>query len=75
MAKHDNRFRHFERMTKSAKRDLSGDKPGSCSRCLYFHPDFKYRICQFARCPYELRENVFRRNPLNRGKFSGKGGA
>jgi len=35
----------------------------------------KFRFCQFTRCPYELKENVFRRKPLTRDKFSGKGGA
>lgn len=29
------------RMAKSAKKNLSGDKPGSCSRSLYYRPDFK----------------------------------
>lgn len=75
MTKHDDCFRRFERMAKSAKKNLSGDKPGSCSRCLYYRPDFKFRFCQFTRCPYELKENVFRRKPLTRDKFSGKGGA
>ena len=41
MTKHDDNFRRFERMAKSAKKNLSGDKPGSCSRCLYYRPDFK----------------------------------
>lgn len=69
MTKYDDRFRRFERMAKSAKRDLSGDKPSSCSHCLYYRPDFKYRICQFTKYPYNLKENVFRRKPLNRDKF------
>ena len=75
MTKHDDCFRRFERMAKSAKKNLSGDKPSSCSRCLYYRPDFKFRFCQCTRCPYELKENVFRRKPLTRDKFSGKGGA
>lgn len=58
MTKHDDNFRRFERMAKSAKKNLSEDKPGSCSRCLYYRPDFKFRFCQFTRCPYELKENV-----------------
>ena len=74
MTKHDDNFRRFERMAKSAKKNLSGDKPSSCSRCLYYRPDFKFRFCQFTSCPYELKENVFRRKPLTRDKFSGKGG-
>lgn len=53
MTKHDDCFRRFERMAKSAKKNLSGDKPSSCSRCLYYRPDFKFRFCQFTRCPYE----------------------
>lgn len=23
-----------------------------CRNCCYFHPDFKYRRCLFATCPY-----------------------
>ena len=34
MTKHDDNFRRFERMAKSAKKNLSGDKPSSCSRCV-----------------------------------------
>lgn len=23
-----------------------------CKRCCYYHPEFKYRKCLFATCPY-----------------------
>ena len=76
MTKHDDCFRRFERMAKSAKKNLSGDKPRQLLALSVLSPGiFKFRFCQFTRCPYELKENVFRRKPLTRDKFSGKGGA
>ena len=49
---------------------LAEKKPGSCAHCHYHRPDFKYRRCQFTRCPYGQKDNVFRTKPLKRDKFS-----
>ena len=56
MSKKDEAFRRYEKLAKAAKREklesASDHKPGSCAHCLYYRPDFKYRRCQFTRCPY-----------------------
>ena len=56
MSKKDEVFRRYEKLAKAAKREKHGssseNKPGSCAHCLYYRPDFKYRRCQFTRCPY-----------------------
>ena len=74
MSKKDEVFRRYEKLAKAAKREKPGSasehKPGSCAHCLYYCPDFKYRRCQFTRCPYGQKDNVFRTKPLKRDKFS-----
>ena len=56
MNKKDEVFRRYEKLAKAAKREklesASDHKPGSCAHCLCYRPDFKYRRCQFTRCPY-----------------------
>ena len=56
MSKKDEVFRRYEKLSRAAKRENPGSasehKPGSCAHCLYYRPDFKYRRCQFTRCPY-----------------------
>ena len=41
-----------------------------CRLCCYYHPDFKYRKCLFATCPYGKPEKeYFRQKPLPKDKF------
>lgn len=65
-------FRQYEKLSKAAKKEASApkNKPGSCARCIYCRPDFKYRKCQFSRCPFDQGKEVFRKKPLKRDKFS-----
>ena len=44
-----------------------------CRQCCYYHPDFKYRKCLLATCPYGKPDSeVFRQKPLRWDKFSGR---
>lgn len=74
MRKRDEIFRRYEKPAKDAKkektRNASDHKPGGCIHCLYYRPDFKYRRCQFTRCPYGKEDDVFRKDPLKRDKFT-----
>lgn len=70
MSKQDESFRRSEKLIKVSKRESAENKPGSCAHCHYHRPDFKYRRCQFTRCPYGQKDNVFRKKPLKRDKFS-----
>ncbi len=72
MNKQEELFRRCEKLIKVSKKETSGaKKPCSCNRCLYKRPDFKYRMCQFSRCPFGADKDVFRQKPLKRDKFSG----
>ena len=37
--------------------------PDSCKLCPYYRPDFKFRPCLYAHCPYKKQVNVFRSTP------------
>ena len=56
------RYRHYESMIKKARKTGIGEKPPSCAKCQYYQPDFKYRKCLYARCPYR---------PLKKDKIPG----
>ena len=44
-----------------------------CRQCCSYHPDFKYRKCLFATCPYGTPDKeFFRQKPLSTDKFSGR---
>ena len=40
--------------------------PDSCKLCPYYRPDFKFRTCLYAHCPYKKQVNVFRSTPEKR---------
>ena len=45
-------------------------KPPKCSRCPYFQPNFRYRSCLKARCPFGKGEDsIFRKHPLKKEKI------
>ena len=65
------------------------DRPRSCRGCFfwknrkvgctlkkencYYHPDFKYRRCLYAKCPYGKPDNeVFRQKPLRTDCVTGR---
>ena len=66
MDKREELLRRYEKLSRAAMQN----KPESCKRCVYYRPDFKYRRCQFPRCPYGKQADVFRQKPLKRDKFS-----
>ena len=66
------RFRRYEKLVKkSQKAKDPGEKPPSCPNCPYYQPDFKYRKCLHARCPYGRDAEVFRKRPLKKDKIPG----
>ena len=62
------RYRHYESMIKKARKTGIGEKPPSCAKCQYYQPDFKYRKCLYARCPYQRDTEIFRKRPLKKDK-------
>ena len=59
------RYRHYESMIKKARKTGIGEKPPSCAKCQYYQPDFKYRKCLYARCPYQRDAEIFRKARLS----------
>ena len=44
-----------------------------CKNCYCYHPEFKYRKCLYATCPFGKPDSsVFRKKPLHKDKFSGR---
>lgn len=72
MSKQDEMLRHYDKLMRKAKSMDKNDAPSSCRRCPYYRPEFKYRHCLYARCPYDKHRLVFRKHPLHRDQFSGK---
>ena len=68
------RFRHYEALMKKSRKTAGGEKPPSCAKCQYYQPDFKFRECLHARCPYGRDAEVFRKRPLKKDKIPGGGG-
>ena len=71
MSRQEEIFRRYEKLAKAARKKTTEGKPESCAHCPHSSPDFKYRQCQFAKCPYGMKDDVFRWKPLRRDKFSG----
>ena len=65
------RFRHYEALMKKSRKAAGGEKPPSCAKCQYYQPDFKFRKCLYARCPYGRDAEVFRKRPLKKDKIPG----
>lgn len=65
------RFRHYEALMKKSRKAAGREKPPSCAKCQYYQPDFKFRKCLHARCPYGRAAEVFRKRPLKKDKIPG----
>ena len=56
-----NRIRNLQ------KTPLKIDKnrqPPKCSQCLYYQPEFRYRKCLYAICPYGKNDKAVFRNKI-----------
>ncbi len=50
-------------------------EPPKCRLCIYYQPDFRYRKCLYANCPYGKAGNTaFRKLPLKSEKVAKGGG-
>ena len=66
------RFRCYETLVKKMqKTDNPIQKPPSCSKCPYYRPEFRYRRCLYARCPFYRGAETFRKRPLKRDRIPG----
>ena len=65
-------FRELDRMMRQVP-NHGRRKPESCESCMYYQPEFKYRTCLYARCPYGIKKDVFRKELLCEISGSEKG--
>lgn len=50
-------------------------EPPKCRCCPYYQPDFRYRKCLYATCPYgKDRSTPFRNKPLRYERIAMGGG-
>jgi len=50
-------------------------EPPKCKNCMYYQPEFRYRRCLYASCPYgKGRNTAFRKQPLKEEKIALGGG-
>lgn len=69
MSKPEDRLRQYEKMIKRNDKD-DKNVPGSCKKCQYYRPDFKFRKCLYTKCQFGKEQDVFRKKPLKSDKFS-----
>lgn len=48
------------------------ETPKCCEECEYYQPSWKYRNCRHVRCPYQVKKNTFREQPLENDLFPSK---
>ena len=55
-------IQRYEKLVKKKRRmDMKKETvPSSCNSCDFYCPEFEFRMCFFAKCPYRKKQNVFR---------------
>ena len=69
-------MRDTQTVVNTVKNQMSGRIPISvmksfqrCKDCMYFHPEFAYRRCLYANCPFGKDEKeVFQPYPRRKGE-------
>lgn len=65
MPEQNDKLNRIRNLRKTHPKIDKNHEPPKCSRCLYYQPDFRYRRCLYARCPYGKDEAaVFRKKVL-----------
>lgn len=66
------RFRYYEKLMKQARKvGTDREKPESCPKCPNYQPEFRYRKCLYAQCPFHRDEEIFRKYPLREDVIPG----
>ena len=59
----DSRSSAEKLIRESRKSSFERRSAPSCSLCSFLRPEFRYRKCLFAKCPYGKDNKVFRGRP------------
>ena len=68
-------FKRLKKMMEAPPKVDRNREPPKCRLCPYYQPEFRYRKCLYAVCPYgKDRNTAFRRRPLKSEKIVAGGG-
>ena len=75
MLKENARLNGYRKLLVSQSKVDRNKEPPKCRLCPYYQPEFRYRKCLYATCPYgKERNTAFRRRPLKSEKIVAGGG-
>ena len=66
---HENnmQLKHYKKLMETPPQVDRNKVPPECRNCEYFQPQFRYRQCLYAICPYGKGEKAtFRNRPLKK---------
>ena len=68
-------FKRLKKMMETPPKVDRNRTPPPCRLCPYYQPEFRYRHCLYADCPYgKARNTAFRKWPLKKDKILAGGG-
>ena len=68
-------FRRLKKLMETPPKVDRNRTPPPCRICPYYQPEFRYRTCLYADCPYgKARNTAFRKRPLKREMIVAGGG-
>ena len=71
----DNKLNHCKKLLQTVPHVDRNREPPKCRSCMYYQPEFRYRRCLYASCPYGKSRNIaFRKRPLKAERIVKGGG-
>ena len=75
MRENDVKLNRCKKLLASPPKVDRNREPPKCRLCPYYQPEFRYRKCLYAACPYGKDHNIaFRKRPLRSEKIVVGGG-
>ena len=75
MLKENARLNGYRQLLESQPKVDRNKEPPKCRLCPYYQPEFRYRKCLYAVCPYgKDRKAPFRKRPMKAEKIVTGGG-
>ena len=75
MLKDNSKLNRYRKLLEASPKVDRNKEPPKCRICPYYQPEFRYRKCLYAACPYGKAHNIaFRKRPLRSEKIVAGGG-
>ena len=75
MLKDNSKLNRCRKLLEASPKVDRNKEPPKCRICPYYQPEFRYRKCLYAACPYgKDRNTAFRKRPLRSEKIVAGGG-